>query len=113
MALKIGEKIFRTAPTAEVGLAQGQAPGLDHRGHKWNAVFKITRYAPDYAGLNGKDLMPRDVIPGSGPQMPERAPEAETLRLGPGREGDRPPRQPRGEGGGPRDRAPADRPQNP
>ncbi len=82
--------VVRTGP-----LAQGQAPGLDHRGHKWNAVFKVTRYAPDYAGLKGKDLTPKDVIPGSGPQMPERTPGAEPPRREPGREGDRPPRPPR------------------
>ena len=43
-------------------LAQGEKPGLDHRGHQWNAVFKIHRYAPDYPGLSGKDLTPGKVI---------------------------------------------------
>ena len=31
-------------------LAQGELPGLDHRGHNWNAVFKIHRYP---LGLSG------------------------------------------------------------
>jgi hypothetical protein len=39
-------------------LAQGERSGLDHRGHNWNAVFKIHRYPVDYAGLAGKDLKP-------------------------------------------------------
>jgi hypothetical protein len=39
-------------------LAQGERSGLDHRGHNWNAVFKIHRYPVDYPGLAGKDLTP-------------------------------------------------------
>lgn len=39
-------------------LAQGEKSGLDHRGHNWNAVFKIHRYPTDYPGLAGKDLKP-------------------------------------------------------
>jgi hypothetical protein len=39
-------------------LAQGGLPGRDMRGHLWNAVFKIHRYAPDYPGLAGRDLSP-------------------------------------------------------
>jgi len=39
-------------------LAQGEKSGLDHRGHNWNAVFKIHRYPTDYPGLAGKDLTP-------------------------------------------------------
>jgi len=39
-------------------LAQGEKPGLDHRGHSWNAVFKTHRYPVDYPGLAGKDLTP-------------------------------------------------------
>ena len=48
-------------------LAQGELPGKDMRGHLWNAVFKAHRYAPDYAGLAGRDLTPQGVIelPGS------------------------------------------------
>ena len=43
-------------------LAQGELPGKDTRGHLWNAVFKVRRYAPDYAGLAGRDLTPKGVI---------------------------------------------------
>jgi hypothetical protein len=43
-------------------LAQGENPGKDMRGHLWNAVFKVHRYAPDYAGLKGRDLAPKGVI---------------------------------------------------
>jgi len=39
-------------------LAQGENSGLDHRGHNWNAVFKIHRYANDYPAFAGKDLTP-------------------------------------------------------
>ncbi|HUT91424.1 MAG TPA: aryl-sulfate sulfotransferase [Thermoguttaceae bacterium] len=39
-------------------LAQGEKSGLDHRGHNWNAVFKIHRYPVDYPGLVGRDLTP-------------------------------------------------------
>ncbi len=43
-------------------LAQGEWPGLDHRGHSWNAVFKIHRYPVDYPALAGKDLTPTGPI---------------------------------------------------
>lgn len=43
-------------------LAQGELPGKDTRGHLWNAVFKVHRYAPDYPGLAGRDLTPKGVI---------------------------------------------------
>jgi hypothetical protein len=43
-------------------LAQGEVPGKDHRGHLWNAVFKVHRYAADYPGLAGRDLTPQGVI---------------------------------------------------
>ena len=39
-------------------LAQGEKSGLDHRGHNWNAVFKVHRYPLDYPGLAGRDLTP-------------------------------------------------------
>ena len=39
-------------------LAQGERSGLDHRGHNWNAVFKVHRYEVGYPGLAGKDLTP-------------------------------------------------------
>jgi hypothetical protein len=43
-------------------LAQGETPGKDQRGHLFNAVFKVHRYAPDYPGLAGRDLSPKGVI---------------------------------------------------
>ena len=43
-------------------LAQGENPGKDMRGHLWNAVFKVHRYAPDYPGLVGRDITPKGVI---------------------------------------------------
>ena len=43
-------------------LAQGELPGKDMRGHLWNAVFKVHRYASDYPGLVGRDLTPKGVI---------------------------------------------------
>jgi hypothetical protein len=43
-------------------LAQGETPGKDVRGHFFNAVFKVHRYAPGYAGLKGRDLSPKGVI---------------------------------------------------
>jgi hypothetical protein len=43
-------------------LAQGELPGKDMRGHLWNAVFKVHRYAPNYPGLAGRDLAPKGVI---------------------------------------------------
>ena len=43
-------------------LAQGELPGKDSRGHLWNAIFKVHRYAPDYPGLAGRDLTPKGVI---------------------------------------------------
>lgn len=43
-------------------LAQGESPEIDPRGHPMNAIFKIHRYAPDYAGLAGRDLTPGDPI---------------------------------------------------
>ena len=43
-------------------LAQGELPGKDVRSHLFNAVFKVRRYAPDYAGLKGRTLTPAAVI---------------------------------------------------
>ena len=43
-------------------LAQGELPGKDVRGHLFNAVFKVHRYAPEYPGLRGRDLTPKGVI---------------------------------------------------
>ncbi|MFZ4617271.1 MAG: aryl-sulfate sulfotransferase, partial [Rectinemataceae bacterium] len=43
-------------------LAQGELPGKDSRGHLFNAVFKVHRYSPDFAGLKGRLLSPIGVI---------------------------------------------------
>lgn len=47
-------------------LWQGQSATRDDRGHFYNAVFKVRRYAPDYAGLAGRTLAPRGAIELSG-----------------------------------------------
>lgn len=59
-----GERVWQYVnPMVRGGiLAQGEIPGKDMRGHLWNAVFKIHRYAPDYPGLAGRDLTPQGVI---------------------------------------------------
>lgn len=59
-----GEKVWEYVnPVVHNGiLAQGERSGLDHRGHNWNAVFKIHRYPVDYPGLAGKDLSPKGPI---------------------------------------------------
>jgi formylglycine-generating enzyme required for sulfatase activity len=59
-----GEIVWRYANSVvrEGILSADGVPGTDHRGHQWNAVFKIHRYAPDYPGLTGKSLTPGDVI---------------------------------------------------
>ena len=45
---------------------QGQVSPLDDRGHNMNAVFRVRRYTPDFAGLAGKTLAPKGVIELSG-----------------------------------------------
>jgi hypothetical protein len=59
-----GERVWQYVnPMVRGGiLAQGELPGKDLRGHLWNAVFKVHRYAPDYPGLSGRDLTPKGVI---------------------------------------------------
>ena len=59
-----GEKVWQYVnPVVRGGiLAQGELPGKDVRGHLFNAVFKVHRYAPDYLGLQGRDLTPKGVI---------------------------------------------------
>ena len=59
-----GEKVWQYVnPVVRSGiLAQGELPGKDVRGHLFNAVFKVHRYAPDYPGLQGRDLTPKGVI---------------------------------------------------
>jgi hypothetical protein len=60
----VGETVWQYVnPMVRGGiLAQGESPGKDMRGHLWNAVFKVHRYAPDYPGLAGRDLTPKAVI---------------------------------------------------
>jgi len=36
-----------------------RCPAKNVRGHLFNAVFKAHRYAPDYAGFQGRDLTPK------------------------------------------------------
>jgi hypothetical protein len=59
-----GEKVWEYVnPEVRGGiLAQGEVSGKDHRTHNWNAVFKIHRYEPEYAGLRGKNLTPGGVL---------------------------------------------------
>ena len=59
-----GETVWKYVNSMVRGgiLAQGEVPGLDQRGHQWNAVFKIHRYSPDYPGLAGRDLVPGKVV---------------------------------------------------
>jgi len=43
-------------------MTQGEEPELDHRGHLYNAVFKIHRYPPDYPAFNGRNMTPGDPV---------------------------------------------------
>ena len=74
-------------------LAQGELPGKDMRGHLWNAVFKIHRYAPGYPGLVGRDLTPKGVIEMSASQKGKTGLDNMT-------EQQRPDRGPGGQAGG-------------
>lgn len=94
-------------------LAQGERSGLDHRGHNWNAVFKVHRYEPNYVGLAGKSLKPIGPIEqpasmagktGFAEQAAEGAPEGRESRGGGRRPDDRGP--PRADRGGDNDRPP-------
>jgi uncharacterized protein (TIGR03437 family) len=50
-------------PVSNTGpMAQGATSGLDARGHNENAVFRVRRYPPDYAGLAGRTLTTKGVI---------------------------------------------------
>ena len=58
-------KYVNPAETNTTGaLTQGQAPDPDSNkaGEYMNAVFKVRKYAPDYAGLAGQDLTPKGMI---------------------------------------------------
>ena len=97
-----GQIVWRYANSVvrEGILSANGEPGTDHRGHQWNAVFKIHRYAPDYAGLAGKALTPGEVI-----EQPIGAPMLATgdrseRKFGPGGGQGRGPG--RGQGGGQR-----------
>ena len=59
-----GELVWKYVnPVAQTGiLQQGQTPGLDQKSQSLAAVFKVRRYAPDYAGLVGRDLTPKGTI---------------------------------------------------
>jgi formylglycine-generating enzyme required for sulfatase activity/phosphatidylethanolamine-binding protein (PEBP) family uncharacterized protein len=96
-------------------LAQGELPGKDMRGHLWNAVFKVHRYAPDYPGLVGRDLTPKGVIELPASQKGKTGLDnmMEQQRDQPGGPGKGGSPGGRGPGGGPRgggDRPPPDRP---
>ncbi len=87
---RAGEVVWKyLCPVVRDGpLAQGEKAGSDHRGHEWNAVFKIHRYEPDYPGLAGRDLTPKGPV-----ELPaakagqSRYSESAEERLGPARPG--------------------------
>lgn len=54
-------------PVTNTGpMYQGAVSALDDRGHNLNAVFRVRRYPPDYAGLAGRTLTAKGVIELSG-----------------------------------------------
>ncbi len=53
---------YINAVDKEGPMAQYEIASLDNKGHFWNAIFKIHRYAPDFAGFDGRDLTPGDVL---------------------------------------------------
>ena len=59
-----GEIVWKyiSSVVQEGPLTQGQTSGLDPKGEGMNSVFKVRKYAPDYAGLVGQDLTPRGPI---------------------------------------------------
>jgi len=61
-------------------LAQGELPDPDHRGHLYNAVFRVQRYGPDFPGLLDRDLTPRGVIELPAPQKGKGGNEALAAR---------------------------------
>lgn len=57
-------------PVTNTGpMLQGDQAGLDDRGHNLNAVFRVRKYPPDYAGLAGRTLTPKGVIERSGTRL--------------------------------------------
>jgi len=69
-----GQIVWRyVCPVVQTGpLTQGQTPGLDDRGHQYNAVFKVRRYPTNHPGLLSRDLTPQGNI---------ELPVDQTLRL--------------------------------
>lgn len=43
-------------------LLQGETPALDQKQQSVAALFKARKYAPDYAGLEGRDLTPKGTV---------------------------------------------------
>ncbi len=87
-------------------LAQGELPGRDMRGHLWNAVFKVHRYAPDYPGLAGRDLTPKGVIELPAMQKGKTGLDGMTEQQRPDRGPGGPGRRRDGQAGGNRDNRP-------
>ena len=60
-----GETVWRyLCPVTSAPLAQGASAPTDaaRPDQFMNAVFRVQRYAPTYAGLKGRDLTPRGPI---------------------------------------------------
>jgi formylglycine-generating enzyme required for sulfatase activity len=80
-----GEVVWQYVnPVVKTGpLRQGESSGVDDRGHNWNAVFKVRRYEPGYAGFAGRDLTPGSVIEVGGDEGPAPAPSPTPPTPGP------------------------------
>jgi hypothetical protein len=80
-----GETVWKYVnPIVRTGaLGPGQTPGQDHRGHDWNAVFKIHRYEPDYPGLAGRDVTPKGKLTDEQWVRATQKPEREMRNYGP------------------------------
>jgi predicted phosphodiesterase len=91
-----GEIVWKYVnPVTNTGiLAEGEKAALDHRGHNYNAVFKIERIAPNDKRLTGKTLKPMGVLekpPGQGTaDTLDSARKSGSQRRGPGRTSGRP-----------------------
>jgi len=58
-----GETVWEYVnPVTSRVLKQGESVPLDHRYHAQNAVFKVHRYALDYAAFKGRDMTPRGLL---------------------------------------------------